>query len=203
LLAGCMNKAPSDQDVEAAIKALWAGYSWEFSSNFDVASFERLNGWKDGEDYWVEVAYKVKAKQPYYDMVADCVDPTAANYSDTAMGQLSAGLSAMMKGFQGTEALDDYSEYIKTHPEPAKMVEARQKYSKRSISSIIVRSRAFRHRIGVEQIPENRACEMERKGIRLTGNLIWSRSPAKGSAPRLTPNLRVLPSPACIIGADV
>lgn len=128
LLAGCMNKAPSDQDVEAAIKALWAGYSWEFSSNFDVASFERLNGWKDGEDYWVEVAYKVKANQPYYDMVADCVDPTAANYSDNALGQLSAGLSAMMKGFQGTEALDDYSEYIKTHPEPAKMVEARQKY---------------------------------------------------------------------------
>src|SRR5690606_27942022 len=75
--------------------------------------------------------------------------------------------------------------------------------TKRSISSIIVRSRAFRHRIGVEQIPENRECQMERKGIRLTGNLIWSRSPAKGSAPRLTPNVRVLPSPACIIGADV
>src|SRR5690606_24688381 len=74
---------------------------------------------------------------------------------------------------------------------------------KRSISSIIVRSRAFQHRIGVEQIPENRECQMERKGIRLTGNLIWSRSPAKGSAPRLTPNMRVLPSPACIIGADV
>src|SRR5690606_27071576 len=68
--------------------------------------------------------------------------------------------------------------------------------SKRSISSIIVRSRAFRHRIGVEQIPENRECQMERKGIRLTGNLIWSRSPAKGLAPRLTPNVRVLPSPA-------
>src|SRR5690606_13349241 len=74
---------------------------------------------------------------------------------------------------------------------------------KRSISSIIVRSRAFRHRIGVEQIPENRECQMERKGIRLTGNLIWSRSPAKGSAPRLTPNVRVLPSPDCIICADV
>src|SRR5690606_33787982 len=74
---------------------------------------------------------------------------------------------------------------------------------KRSISSIIVRSLAFRHRIGVEQIPENRECQMERKGIRLTGNLIWNRSPAKGSAPRLTPNVRVLPSPACIIGADV
>src|SRR5690606_11915721 len=74
---------------------------------------------------------------------------------------------------------------------------------KRSISSIIVRSRAFQHRIGVEQIPENRECQMERKGIRLTGNLIWSRSPAKGSAPRLTPNVRVLPSPACIIGAGV
>lgn len=128
LLTGCMNKAPSDQDVEVAIKNLWAGYSWEFSSNFDVASFERLNGWKDGEDYWVEVAYKVKARQPYYEMVADCVEPTAANYNDSAMGQLSMGLSAMMKEFQGTEALDEYAEYLKTNPEPAKMAQARGKY---------------------------------------------------------------------------
>lgn len=128
LLMGCTSKAPSDKDVEVALKQLWAGNSWEFSSNFDVTNFDRLNGWKDGEDYWVEVTYKVKARQPYYAIVADCVEPTVAEYNDTTMGQITMGLSAMMKGFQGTEALDEYKEYLKTNPEPAKMELARSKY---------------------------------------------------------------------------
>jgi hypothetical protein len=128
MLVGCTSKAPSDQDVEVAIKNLWASYSWEFSSNFDVESFERQNGWKEEQDYWVEAAYKVKARQSYYEMVADCVEPTAENYSDTPMGTLSLGLSAMLKELQGTEALDEYAEYIKTHPEPEKMVQVSKKY---------------------------------------------------------------------------
>lgn len=128
LLAACSSKAPSDQDVQTALKDLWASYSWEFSQNFDFDSFQRKNGWKDDQDYWVEVTYKVKANQSYYEMVADCVGPTADNYSGNAMGQLSLGLSAMMKEIQGTTPLDEYAEYLKSHPEPEKMVQARSQH---------------------------------------------------------------------------
>lgn len=135
MLVGCLNNNPSKSDVETAVNQLWASYSWEFSSNFDVDSYKRLNGWADGEDYWVEVAYQVKAKENYYEMVADCVEPTAARYVETPMGQLSMGLSAMMKSVQGTEALKEYSEYKKNNPEPEKMRELRAKYKEENINT--------------------------------------------------------------------
>lgn len=134
ILVGCINKNPSKSDVETAVNNLWASYSWEFSSNFDVDSYKRLNGWADGDDYWVEVAYQVKAKENYYEMVADCVEGTAAKYSETPMGQLSMGLSAMLKSVQGTEALNEYTEYKKNNPEPKKMLELRTKYKEENLN---------------------------------------------------------------------
>jgi hypothetical protein len=128
VLCGCTQKTPSDSDLKTALDAAWSNYTWEFSDNFTVDSFKRVNGWQDGEAYWIETQYKVKSKYDYYDIVFACVENTAEEYTKTAAGQMTLGLSAMMKGFQGTRAFDEYLEHIKTHPAPEKAQEVNQKY---------------------------------------------------------------------------
>jgi hypothetical protein len=134
MLMACTSTNPSNSEVETALRNLWAGYSWEYSSNFDFDNFTRVNGWAEGDDYWVEVKYQVKAKENYYDMVIDCVEPTVASYSATSTGKLTMMLSAMMKQLQGTDALTDYAEYKKTHPEPKKMNVLRAKYKEENLN---------------------------------------------------------------------
>lgn len=128
LLAGCVEDTPKDSDIKTAIKTNWEGQDWEFSKNFTVEKIERVNGWKDGEFYWVEAKYEAKSTKKYYDIVFDCVEYEVAKYTGSGMSELEFSLVAFQMETMKYVYNEQYQEYLKTNPQPQKAKEVYKNY---------------------------------------------------------------------------
>src|SRR5690554_3371314 len=70
-LHGCTDPTPSDTVVRDFLYQTVNSYEL-YRDHFEIRSWERVNGWKDQNDYVVTADVTLKSKQAYIGLLAEC-----------------------------------------------------------------------------------------------------------------------------------
>jgi hypothetical protein len=100
ILSGCMKDAPSQSTYEEYFRTSIQGYDL-YKDYFDIAKLEKLNGWKENEQYEIKGSAVLRARVGYLELLADVADKLEAQAKTDGSVGMTMGLGLMARGMGG------------------------------------------------------------------------------------------------------
>lgn len=100
VLSGCMKDAPSQSTYEEYFRTSIQSYDL-YKDYFDIAKLEKLNGWKENEQYEIKGSAVLRAKVGYLELLADVADKLEAQEKTDGSVGMTMGLGLMARGMGG------------------------------------------------------------------------------------------------------
>lgn len=100
VLSGCMKDAPSQSTYEEYFRTSIQSYDL-YKDYFEIAKLEKLNGWKENEQYEIKGSAILRAKVGYLELLADVADKLETQAKTDSSVGMSMGLGLMARGMGG------------------------------------------------------------------------------------------------------
>ena len=100
VLSGCMKDAPSQSTYEEYFRTSIQSYDL-YKEYFDIAKLEKLNGWKENEQYEIKGSAILRAKVGYLELLADVADKLETQAKTDGSVGMTMGLGLMARGMSG------------------------------------------------------------------------------------------------------
>ena len=100
VLSGCMKDAPSQSTYEEYFRTSIQSYDL-YKEYFEIAKLEKLNGWKENEQYEIKGSAILRAKVGYLELLADVADKLETQAKTDGSVGMTMGLGLMARGMSG------------------------------------------------------------------------------------------------------
>ncbi len=100
VLSGCTKDAPSQSTYEEYFRTSIQSYDL-YKDYFEIAKLEKLNGWKENEQYEIKGSAILRAKVGYLELLADVADKLETQAKTDGSVGMTMGLGLMARGMSG------------------------------------------------------------------------------------------------------
>lgn len=100
-LSGCKESKPSDKTIQEFLYQTVNSYDL-YNRSFTIASWKKLNGWKDNENYVVSAEVALQSKVSYLDLISSCAIESEPYLNGSWAEKSNVTLAAMQANLTGT-----------------------------------------------------------------------------------------------------
>lgn len=100
ITTGCKDSTPSSDLVKDYLYKTVNSYDL-YQQHFNIESWEKTNGWKDGDDYIVSANVNLKSKISYINLLSDCAVASAPSLKGSWAERSSLDVLAMQANASG------------------------------------------------------------------------------------------------------